>query len=99
MTKEKSIQAIKDYIGISQNEFSKVIFEKGEALLNGKLLFTFDYDNGGMDTLTLDYDNICSLNMDELVELFPMLHNQVYCNDCKFGNHEDCDHDNVEYPL
>ena len=103
MTTNESIKAIKEYLKnvshIEESDFDKIIFHEQEAFLNGKLLFNFDYDNGGMDLLDLNYDFICDLNMDELVKIFPSLHNQVYCNNCKHGNHSDCEHENVIYSL
>jgi hypothetical protein len=101
MTTKESIKAIKDYLrysNVSENQFRDIIFDNQEAILNGKTIFTFDYDNGGMDLYTLEGDNICGLNMDELSELFHDLYFKVYCQDCK-GNHEYCTHYNVIYPL
>ena len=102
MTVNESIKAVKDYLrmsNVSLDEFNEIVFQDDEALLNGKLLFNFYYDNGGMDLMTLDYDNICSLNMNSLAELFPSLHSQVYCSNCKHGNHSECEHENVIYSL
>ena len=101
MTAQESIKAIKDYLrysNVSESQYNEIIFQDDEATLNGKALFFFSYDGGGMDLLTLDYDFICGLNMDELVEIFSSLYYKVYCQDCN-GNHEDCEHDGVVYPL
>tara|TARA_R110000868_G_scaffold348054_1_gene608991 strand:+ start:250 stop:555 length:306 start_codon:yes stop_codon:yes gene_type:complete len=101
MTTNEAIKAIKDYLrysNVSENQFNDIVFQDEEATLNGKTIFTFDYDNGGMDLYTLDGDNICDLDMKTLVELFHDLYYKVYCQDCN-GSHEDCDHDGVIYPL
>lgn len=101
MTTKESIKAIKDYLrfsNVSENQFRDIIFDNQEAILNGKTIFTFDYDNGGMDLYTLDGDIICGLNMDGLSELFHDLHFKVYCQHCN-NNYEYCNHYNVIYPL
>lgn len=102
MTTNESIKAIKDYLKfeahINEDDFNEIQFVNEEAILRGKHLFNFYYDGGGMDLLTLEYDEICSLNMDTLTEIFSSLYYQVYCQDCK-GSHDECEHENVIYPL
>jgi hypothetical protein len=101
MTTEQAILEINKHLNderVSESQYGEIIFHDEEATFNGKALFYFSFDNGGMDLSTLDHENICSLNMDELAEIFPSLYYQVYCEDCK-GSHEDCDHDGVIYPL
>lgn len=88
MTQNESIKAIKDYLRYSNvwnEQFDDIIFEDEQATLNGKTIFTFDYDNGTMDLLTLDYDNICTLDMNTLTDLFPSLYYQVNCDSCGNG--------------
>ena len=99
MTTKEAIKAIKDYLrysNVSENQFSDIVFQDEEATLNGKALFFFIHSDGGMDLMNLEYEDICSLNMDILVELFDSLYFQVYCEWCS-GNHEDCNHENVIY--
>lgn len=112
MTTNKSIKAIKDYLrysNVSESQYNEIIFQDDEATLNGKALFNFGYDNGAMDLLTLDYDFICGLNMDELVELFHDLYYKVNCDSCEntgktIASHNpyetefaDCECSNVEF--
>ena len=85
MTTKESIKAIKDYLrmsNVSNDQFNEITFVDEEAIIYGKALFYFGYDNGAMDLLTLEYDEICSLNMDELVEIFTSLYYQANCASC-----------------
>lgn len=114
MTQKEAIKAIKDYLrmsNVSQDQFNEIIFKDEEATLNSKALFYFTYDSGKMDLLTLEYDNICSMIMDELVELFTSLYYQTHCDSCEgtgktIASHDpcetefkDCECPDVEYPL
>lgn len=112
MTINESIKAIKDYLrysNVSDSQFNEITFVDEEAIIYGKALFYYVYDDGAMDLLTLEYDTICSLNMDELVEIFPSLYYKVNCDSCEnsgktIASHDpcetefvDCECDNVEF--
>ena len=99
MTAQESIKAIKDYLrhsNITEDQYSSIIFEDGQATLNSATKFFYEYDNGGMDLTSMNGEFICGLNMDELAGIFNDLYYKVYCQYCN-GNHEDCEHDNVEF--
>lgn len=93
MTTRQSIEAIKSYLSMNDEGYHNTEFQDGEATLGPLLLFFYDYDNGGMTLSDLDYDEICSLNMTELIELFPTLRDKAICSACAGTKHTLASHD------
>jgi hypothetical protein len=111
MTTRESIMAIRSYLSMYDEDYHNTEFQSGEAALGPLLLFHYDYDNGGMTLLDLDYDEISSLNMKEMIELFPTLRDKAICSNCKgtkitLASHDpdetevvDCECEEVIYPI
>jgi hypothetical protein len=85
-------EEIQDYLSMNDEAYHNTEFKDGEATLGPLLLFFYDYDNGGMKLYDREYNEIFSINMTELIELFPTLRDKAICSVCRGTKKTPADH-------
>jgi hypothetical protein len=83
MTQKEAVKELKDFLRISNVEPEQLNFDsKEEAVYNGRTIFKLMYEYPNFDIYTPDDENVCTIDKEFLIEIFPQLEPLIICQTC-----------------